>query len=99
MCTGTGKLFLTVAAGLAFAAASYGQTFGQITGLVTDSSGGVLVGAAVTVTNPQTASTRSEVTNTSGIYSFPNLLPGLYSIKVSTQGFQSAIRSGVELQV
>src|SRR6266581_2982157 len=87
------------AVGFAFAIPSFGQNFGQITGLVTDSSGGVLVGAAVTVTNPQTSFTRTDNTNTSGIYSFPNLLPGLYSIKVSTQGFQSAIRSGVELQV
>src|SRR5437588_11712973 len=99
MSMGTGKLLLVAVTGLAFAAASFGQTFGQITGLVTDSSGGLLVGAAVTVTNPETSLTRTENTNGSGIYSFPNLLPGLYNIRVATTGFQTVIRSGVELQV
>ena len=99
MRTGISKLLLVVATEFIFAAASFGQTFGQITGLVTDSSGGVLVGAGVTVTNPQTSFTRTENTNGSGNYNFPNLLPGVYNIKVATQGFQSIIRSGVELQV
>src|SRR3984893_12083170 len=90
---------LLLSVGLALATPSFGQTFGQITGLVTDSSGGVGVGAAVTVINPQTSFTRAENTNGSGIYNFPNLLPGLYDVKVETQGFQSVIRRGVELQV
>src|ERR1700730_1090736 len=93
-----GILFPLVAA-LAFATPSFGQTFGQITGLITDSSGGVLVGAAVTVTNPQTSFNRTENTNGAGLYSFPSLLPGLYNVRVAMPGFQSVIRSGVELQV
>ena len=36
---------------------SLAQTFGQITGIVTDTTGGVLVGATVTVTNTQTGAT------------------------------------------
>jgi hypothetical protein len=92
-------IFFLLVAVLAFATPSFGQTFGQITGLVTDSSGGVLVGAAVTVTNPQTSFTRTENTNSSGLYTFPNLLPGLYDIKVAAQGFQGVFRKDVELQV
>ena len=84
---------------LAVAMPASGQTFGQITGLVTDSSGGVVIGAAVTVTNPQTSLARTENTNGSGLYTFPNLLPGVYDVKVAAQGFQSAIRNSVELQV
>jgi hypothetical protein len=91
-------LFLLVLA-LAVAMPASGQTFGQITGLVTDSSGGVVIGAAVTVTNPQTSLARTENTNSSGLYTFPNLLPGVYDVKVAAQGFQSAIRNSVELQV
>ena len=90
---------LVLAAGLGVALPSFGQTFGQITGLVTDSSGGVLVGAPVTVTNPQTSFTRTENTNSSGVYTFPNLLPGGYNVKVEMQGFQTSLRSGVELRV
>ena len=42
---------------------------------------------------------REAQTNTSGSYVFPNLLPGIYNVKVDLQGFQSKIRNGVELQV
>ena len=84
---------------LAPATPSFAQTFGQITGQVTDASGGILVGASVTVTNTQTNQVREAQTNTSGSYVFPTLLPGVYNIKVDLQGFQSQVRNGVELQV
>src|SRR5216684_869242 len=77
----------------------FGQTFGEITGVVTDSSGGLVVGATVTVTNPETGVTRTATTNTAGNYTFPSLLPGVYSVKSEMQGFQAEIRNGVELQV
>src|SRR5260370_42017747 len=77
----------------------FGQTFGEITGVVTDSSGGLVVGATVTVTNPETGVTRTATTNTAGNYTFPSLLPGVYSVKSEMQGFQAEIRSGVEVQV
>ena len=80
-------------------APSYAQTFGEITGVVTDPSGAIVVGATVTVTNPQTNFTRTAMTNTAGNFNFPALLPGVYNIKAESQGFQSEIRSGVELQV
>ena len=90
---------LLLLSALVFATACFGQTFGEITGLVTDPSGALLVGAAVTVTNPQTNFTRTENTNDAGIYTFPNLLPGIYNVRVAAQGFQGAVRNGVELQV
>src|ERR1700731_4886915 len=76
-----------------------GQTFGQITGVVTDASGALVVGAIVTVTNPETNLTRSGTTNSAGNYTFPSLLPGIYNIKADMQGFQAESRNGVELQV
>src|SRR5688572_24806664 len=84
---------------LALPTPSFAQTFGQITGQVTDASGGILVGASVTVTNTQTNQAREAQTNTSGSYAFPNLLPGVYNVRVDLQGFQSKVRNGVELQV
>src|SRR5215467_16295526 len=77
----------------------YAQTQGQITGMISDSSGAILPGATVTVTNPQTNFTRQAQTNSVGNYVFPALLPGVYNIRVEAQGFQSEVRSGVELQV
>src|SRR5437879_3902581 len=76
-----------------------GQTFGDITGVVTDPSGAVLVGATVSVTNTQTNATRTAGTNNTGNYSFPALLPGIYSVKVEMAGMQTEIRNGVQLQV
>ena len=77
----------------------FGQTFGEITGVVTDPSGALVVGAAVTVSNPATNLTRTATTNNAGNYTFPSLLPGVYSVKAEMQGFQGEIRGGVELQV
>ena len=81
------------------ASPSSAQTFGQITGQVTDASGAILVGASVTVTNTQTNAVREAQTNASGSYVFPTLLPGIYNVKVDLQGFQSKVRNAVELQV
>jgi hypothetical protein len=88
-----GVLSLSLVADVASA-----QTFGQITGRVLDASGGVLPGATITVTNPQTGIAASEQANTAGVYVFPNLLPGIYNVKVELQGFQSTVRNSVELQ-
>ena len=84
---------------LAFGVSSFAQTFGQITGMVTDATGGVLVGAAVTVTNTQTGAVVTQQANSAGLYVFPNLLPGIFIVKVEMDGFQSATRSRIELQI
>jgi len=88
-----------LAAGLVLVLPASGQTVGEITGVVTDASGGVVVRATVTVTNPQTNFTRTSSTNTAGIYNFPALQPGVYNVKAELQGFQTEVRNGVELQV
>ena len=75
------------------------QTFGEITREVKDTSGAIVPGAAVTATNPATNALRSTVTNEAGIYSFPALVPGLYSVKVELPGFQPTVRANIELQV
>ena len=76
-----------------------GQTFGEITGVVTDTTGGVLVGSAITVTNVATNQIRSVQTNTSGTYTVPFLVPGTYDVHVSNPGFKAATRRGIDLQV
>src|SRR5215475_11934502 len=75
------------------------QTFGEISGLVTDASGSIVVHATLTVTNPLTGYVRNTTSNAAGNYSFPSLPPGLYDVRAEMQGFQTEIRSGIELQV
>src|SRR4051794_12374745 len=75
------------------------QTSGEITGEVKDPSGAIMPNASVTVTNTATNIGRSTVTNSSGVYSFPNLVPGVYQVKVTAQGFDTVLKTGVELQV
>ncbi len=75
------------------------QTQGEITGVVTDASGSAVSGATVSVTNAGTGAIRRTATNSEGVYSFPALLPGAYSLKVEYQGFKSALRDGIQLEV
>ena len=84
---------------VAFCAVGLAQTFGDISGIVTDSSDAVVAGADVTVTNTETNVTRTAVSNSDGNYSVPSLQPGLYAIKAEKQGFRGEVRSGIELQV
>ncbi|MGH8247134.1 MAG: carboxypeptidase regulatory-like domain-containing protein, partial [Gammaproteobacteria bacterium] len=75
------------------------QTFGEITGTVTDSTGAVVAGAVVTVTNTATRVERRVETNAVGNYNVPFLNPGSYDISAQLAGFKSATRSGLTLQV
>src|SRR2546422_154168 len=76
-----------------------GQTFGEITGVVTDTTGGVLVGAGITVRNLATNHLRRVKTNATGNYTVPFLVPGIYDVQAESSGFKAAIRRGVDLQV
>ena len=72
---------------------------GVIAGTVTDTSGAVVPGAQVTVRNLGTEVTRVVPTNQSGLYSAPNLLPGIYSVTGAAGGFATVVRSQVTLAV
>src|ERR1039458_10310315 len=80
-------------------AVAFAQTGGQITGEVRDPSGALVPNASVTVTNTATNVARSTETNSAGLYSFPDLSPGVYDVKVAMAGFATVVRMGVELQV
>jgi Carboxypeptidase regulatory-like domain len=72
---------------------------GAIGGLVTDSSGAIVPGAAVTATNSATGSKVSAVTTAGGIYSFISLSPGSYDVSASKTGFETLIHKGVVVTV
>ena len=71
----------------------------QISGTVKDSSGGVLPGADVTVTQTETGFKRSAVSDASGSYTLPSLPVGPYRLDVTLTGFKSHSRTGIVLQV
>ncbi len=85
--------------GFLICAPAFCQTFGEITGEVKDAAGAVIVGAPVTVTNTATNASRETVTTGAGVYSFPSLQPGIYTVKVVQRGFRTAVESNIELQV
>jgi hypothetical protein len=77
----------------------FSQTLGEITGQVTDASGGAVPGARITATNTGTNATRSVLSNDAGVYSFPALQPGAYNVRVEKPGFKAVTRSNVQLEV
>jgi hypothetical protein len=64
------------------------DTSATIRGLISDTSGGAVVGAAVTVRNVATGEERSTVSDSNGSYSLPSLVPGTYSVVVTHPGFK-----------
>jgi hypothetical protein len=78
----------------------YGQVVGgTITGRVTDVSGAAIPNAKVSLKNIATAVGTTITTNSQGIFSAPNLLPGDYEARVSALGFQTAIQNGIKVDV
>ena len=61
---------------------------GALSGRVTDQSGAVVQGASVVVQNLETGVKQSAETNHTGLYRFPVLMPGSYSIRASFKGFR-----------
>jgi outer membrane receptor protein involved in Fe transport len=70
-----------------------------LSGTVRDSSGAVVPGAAVAITDVATGVTRNVVSDSAGFYTAPNLLPGNYEVSVTSAGFSREVRSGITLTV
>ncbi|MDO8835593.1 MAG: TonB-dependent receptor [Vicinamibacterales bacterium] len=70
---------------------------GTIEGTVRDDSGGVLPGVSVTLTNTDTGSSRTVVTNESGFYRAPLLPLGAYRVSAELAGFKTSQRTGIAL--
>ncbi|HKQ79691.1 MAG TPA: carboxypeptidase regulatory-like domain-containing protein [Blastocatellia bacterium] len=72
---------------------------GQITGAVKDGTGAVLAKARVKVDSALTGLTRETTTNDEGIYVFPLLPVGVYSVTVEQQGFRAARKANITINV
>jgi outer membrane receptor protein involved in Fe transport len=63
---------------------------GELTGQVTDSTGAVVSGVEIKLTNSATNEVRTTVTTPAGIYTFPSLpIVGSYTLEVASKGFKA----------
>ncbi len=92
---------LFVVAALLFPASMLAQLAGTgtIQGTVSDSTGAVITNAAVTLTETSTRVARTAKTDGSGLYVFPNIGIGTYSLKVTSAGFEVFDQSNIVLEV
>jgi hypothetical protein len=84
---------------LTAAAASAQLSTAELSGRVTDTSGAVLPGVTVTMTQTATQATRTAISDADGTYVISNLPTGPYRLEVSLQGFRSYVQNGIVLQV
>src|SRR5262252_1339184 len=91
-------ILLTLAASVpAFAQSTAAN--GTIEGTISDTSGGVLPGVTVTVTNVETGGERSVTTNEKGLYRAPLLPLGKYRVVAELQGFKKFEQTDISLSV
>ena len=95
------RRLLVLALGLCVGNVGFAQNSnsGDIRGTVTDSSGALVPGATVTVTNNDTGVISRFVSNNDGIYDTNSILPGSYTVEFSKTGFKSFKRGPIPLQV
>jgi hypothetical protein len=77
----------------------FAQTFGEVTGHVSDPTGAAVPEANIFLTSVATNATRTAVSTGSGDYTFPAVAPGVYNIRVERPGFKTASSSNVQVQV
>ena len=93
-------IFVTLLFSLIAGVVAHAQVTGAtLSGTVTDPSGAVVAGATIAAKNNATGVVRNTTTDSSGLYSIPNLLPGDYEIRISATGFSTAVQSNLSLAV
>ena len=75
------------------------NTSASLSGIVIDTQGGALAGADVTITNADTGSQFTQKTGTEGIYVFPSLPLGRYTLRVTKEGFKAFEAKDIVLHV
>ena len=73
--------------------------FGAISGVITDSSGAVVPGATVKVTNIATNVTMVWKASSAGVYNATSLNPGTYRVEAQAKGFKTAVANNILVEV
>src|SRR5216684_5836977 len=92
-------IFVGLALFLSMATSTEAQVTASVNGTVRDTTGAVIAGAEVLLHNNDTTLNRSTTTNDAGYYYVADVQPGNYELKVTRQGFRSAIQTGINLVV
>jgi hypothetical protein len=88
-------LLVTMLAGSAYAQ----NAAAQLSGRITDPSGAVIPGVAISVRNTETGVSHNTKSNEAGYYAVPSLDPGNYEVLVEQHGFRPVRRAGIQLHV
>ena len=92
------KIALAALLSLLMATPAFTQsTNATISGTIQDATGGLIPGVMLTATNTGTGVVTTTLTNESGAYSLPSLLPGLYKLNADLSGFQPQSYTDVRL--
>ena len=75
------------------------QSLSSLTGTVVDPTGRVIPRAEITLTALEAPLTRKTVTDESGFYGFPQMLPGKYRLSAKAASFAERTYTGIELLV
>ncbi len=78
---------------------SQSTSAGSVAGLVSDPSGGSIVGATITLTDKATNTPRTATSNEAGRYNFADVTPGGYEVKANKTGFRLAKVSQIQVTV
>src|SRR5581483_12007237 len=92
-----GMLLVALLCGVAVQPAAAQVLYGSVIGVITDQSDAVVPNATVTLTSKDTGNTRTTNTDEGGRYSFVNVLPGRYDVKVTAKGFRSYTQSDLDV--
>jgi hypothetical protein len=92
-------LLLVVCVGSSLPAWAQSTSTGTVAGSVTDPTGAVVTGAAVTLTDIATNTPHTTTTNASGRYIYVDVNPGMYSIAVSKAGFETTRTENQEVKI
>ncbi len=84
---------------IVFSASGLAQSSGAINGTVTDNSGAAIAGAQLTLTETGTNQVRQMTSSSAGFFTFSNMRPGSYSLKVTSPGFKELVLSSLLLTV
>src|ERR1700722_127814 len=90
------QVFLIVSFGISGVRSGSAQTANaSLSGHITDSTGAIVPGATVTLTESDTRVAAKTTSNNEGLYTFPSVKPGNYVMSVNASGFSTTTITGL----